>query len=172
MKALTSHLLRDHVLIGAVAAALLVPVFGIWGSLIFWLATILIDLDHYLNFVVRCGFKHFSLPLMFRFHHALFQRKDRRDYLDIEIFHTAEFFALFAVLAFGFFPPLVPAFWGLAFHIAVDLVHLACHRILARRAHTFIEYFLRVKYMRSKGMDPDIVFLEALCEVDLPGKQA
>ena len=162
MKPLANHVLRDHVLIGGIAALLLLPVLGHGGSFIFWLSTILIDLDHYLDFFLRTKFKYFSAQSMFRFHEELFKRRHRSDFLALEIFHTLEFAFLFGIISFKWIPALIPVFLGMTFHLFVDVIHLSRYGILHKRASSFVEFYLRRKQIRSRGENPDKVFEEAL----------
>ena len=44
--------LKQHILYGGVASLCLVPKFGLLSS-VFWAASVLIDIDHYIDFVYR-----------------------------------------------------------------------------------------------------------------------
>jgi len=162
MNLLISHVLRDHVLLGGLVAFLLIPHWGKEASVVFWLSTIFIDLDHYVNFVIRAKRRIFDIPFMFRFHEAVFERRNRPEFLNLEPFHTLEFLLLVGLIAFGPLPILQPIFWGFVLHVVVDWAHLTRYRVFTKRAHTVVEYFLRRNKIRAQGMDPDAVFVESL----------
>lgn len=162
MNALVTHVLRDHVILGGGAAICLLPLFGWQWSFAFWLANILVDLDHYLNFLWRCRFRAIGIKAMFRFHAEVFQQTHRPDFLGLEPFHTLEFLCLLGLLGFLSLPSLIPIFSGILFHVLVDLVHLSRYGILSKRAHSFTEYFWRRHRMVFRGHNPDGLFDEAL----------
>lgn len=162
MKALSNHVFRDHVLIGGVAAALLLPVLGRQGSLLFWLATIFVDIDHYFEFLSAVRYRIFGFRSMFRFFEELFHLRHRPEFLAMEIFHTAEFLALLAVLALGLGGAFPPVFWGVLFHMAVDFVHLGRYKALSKRSPSLLEYGWRRRKFLSEGKNPDLVYEDAL----------
>ena len=162
MKALANHVLRDHVLFGGVLAAAIFPAFGWTGALAFWASTVLIDLDDYLNFIVHAQFRVWDPESMFRFHEALFERRHRSEFLAVEIFHTLEFVALLGLAAFWKRGILVPIFLGVLVHFVIDLIHLARYGILHKRSISFFEYGWRVRRMRARGLDPDVIWRETL----------
>lgn len=155
-------MIRDHVLVGGLTAILFAPLLGFPGSLAFWAANILIDLDHYLRFLQYAGFRPFEIRAMFQYNEEVFEKRYRADFLGLEVFHTAEFIILFGVVAFSVFSFLQPVFWGMLFHIVVDLIHLSRFRMLTKRAHSIIEYFYRSAKFRAQGLNPDSVFEESL----------
>ena len=161
MKLLAGHVFRDHVLLGGLLALFLLPLLGAGGSLMFWLATVLVDLDHYLHFLFCIRFKSFSPRLMLQFHEEVFRRRGRPEFFALEIFHTVEFLFLAGIVSFLIFPALRPLFWGMVFHLAIDLVHLTRFGIFSKRTHSVVEYFWRRKKMHSEGKDPHSVFVEA-----------
>ena len=162
MKALSGHVMRDHVLIGTVPALLLLPVWGWRGSLLFWFANILVDLDHYFHFLYLTRMRHFAPGPMMRYFEKVFSLRHREDFLALEIFHTLEFFFVAGLVIFTVLPVLVPFFWGMAFHMLVDFFHLSRHGILGKRVNSFVEYKLRSREMKGRGVDPDGVFKESL----------
>src|SRR3989304_6935218 len=82
---------RYHLLTGGVAAAVVVPVFGV-ASAAFWASSVLVDVDHYLDYLCRNGFRDFSIKRMFGFHAYLFRIGNDPTFLGLNILHTAEFF--------------------------------------------------------------------------------
>lgn len=157
MKFLMNHVMRDHVALGGAAALAALPWFGWRGSLLFWLANILIDLDHYLHFAYARRGKSLGVKEMFLFHQSLFDQVRRPDFLALEIFHTVEFMALLGWLSFGVLPSLQPVFWGMAFHIGVDFVHLAKLGVFTKRCNSCVEYVLRRNAMLRRSLSPDWV---------------
>jgi hypothetical protein len=163
MRVLMSHVARDHVLLGALVAALLTPQQGVGWALAFWAASVLVDVDHHLHFLQFAGWRRWlDSRGMFRFNAYLFDAIRRSDCLVLEVFHTAEFVVLLAVLAWGVSPLLQPIFWGVCFHLAVDVVHLGRHRALRARAWSFVEYAVRAASLHRQGVDPDQVPKEAV----------
>ncbi len=155
MKLLSHHVLRDHVLIGGIAALALMPCWGWQGSLLFWLANVFIDADHYLHFLYarrQDPWHAKGAKGMFAYHQALFDQVRRPDFLALEIFHTAEFLLLTACLGFSL-PALLPIFWGCVFHSAVDWVHLGRQGLLLKRVNSILEYAIRRRKMLSQGLD-------------------
>ena len=167
MKVLQNHVLRDHVIIGAVAGALLLPFLGLEGGFLFWISTILIDLDHFFNFLYYTRFRVFRLDVMFRFYEHVFHVRRREEFLAIEPFHAIEFLAAVGGGAF-WLPVIRPVFYGFLFHIAVDVVHLKRFGALTKRSHSVIEYYWRRKHILAAGGNPDRIFAETLNEMNLP----
>ncbi len=146
---LLRHVLRDHVALGIFAAcsAWIVLEWTWWQCGLFWLASILIDIDHYIHFVwVTRGKRFWSVAGMFRYHEGMFNHIQTSNYLSLEIFHTIEFMILVGALAFGLWDWLQPVFWGFVFHILVDVVCLGRQGMLFKRAHSFVEYGVRRGY--------------------------
>jgi hypothetical protein len=162
MRVLMSHVVRDHVLLGALVAALLAPRHGVAWAVAFWAASVLVDVDHHLHFLQFAGWRRWlDLRGMLRFHAEMFSVIRRSDFLILEIFHTAEFVALLAVLAWGVSPLFQPVFWGVCLHLAVDVVHLSRHGVPRARAWSFVEYALRAAALRRNDVDPNRIPREA-----------
>jgi hypothetical protein len=157
-----SHVVRDHVLLGTLVAALLAPQHGLGWSLAFWAASILVDADHHLHFLQFAGWRRWlDIGGMLRFNAHLFGAIRRSDCLLLEVFHTAEAVALLAVLAWGVSPLFRPIFLGVCLHLAVDVVHLSRHRAVRARAWSFVEYAVRAASLRRQEIDPDRIPKEA-----------
>ena len=155
--------LRDHVVLGGGVALALSPVLGAQGSAIFWVASVLIDADHYGDYLHRNGYRDWSPRRMFEFHRLLFPQIRRPDFLALSLCHTVEFFTLVyvaaAVLKSG---ALWAVFWGMCFHLFLDLIRLAWYQAVFSRAFSLIEYAIRRRRMRDRGLDPDLVYEEVL----------
>lgn len=160
-KGLLHHVLRDHVLLGAAASFSMFPSFGWAGCLVFWAATVLIDLDHYAKFFYYTRFRQWSPSDMFRYFEATHSQRERPDCLMIEPLHTVEIFLLLGCAAIFWGGLWVPALAGMVFHALVDVVHLLSHKILTKRCHSLIEYVWRARQMRRRGLDPEAIFRAA-----------
>jgi hypothetical protein len=132
----------------------------------FWTATVLIDTDHYLDFVYYNRCRDLSIRGMFRFHRLSFQKIWRRDFLDLSVFHTAEFFlGLYLLATWAGSSLLLAALLGAVFHLALDVFYLAWYRSVFKRAYSVVEYLVRRLIMIRRGDNPDRPFLEALDEM-------
>ncbi|MFH0983983.1 MAG: hypothetical protein V1882_00450 [Candidatus Omnitrophota bacterium] len=167
MKPLLSHVLRDHVLLGALASLVMLPFYGWSGCALFFLANILIDLDHYAFFLWKTRLRYWDPATMFRFFEEVHSRCYRPEFLVVEPIHTVEIFALLALGAFFGGGLFVPVFAGFFFHAVVDIIHLHRLRILTKRCHSLIEYFWRSACQRRRGMDPAVIDQEAMAAAGL-----
>ena len=155
--------LREHVVLGGGIALALTPLLGAQGSAIFWVASVLIDADHYGDYLHRNGFRDWSPRRMFEFHRLLFLQIRRPDFLALSICHTVEFFTFVYVAAAVLkSSALWAVFWGMCFHLFLDLIFLAWHRAVFSRALSLVEYAIRRRRMRDRGVDPDFVYEEVL----------
>ena len=82
-----------HVVAGGVASAALIPVLGV-NSAAFLTASVLIDVDHYLDYVYRNNFTDFSIKRMFAFHDFLEEKASEIPFVVLSVMHTVEFFYL------------------------------------------------------------------------------
>lgn len=165
--------LREHVVLGGGVALAFTPVLGAQDSAVFWVASVLIDADHYADYLYRNRFRDWSPRLMFAFHRTLFTRIRRPDFLALSLFHTVEWFALvYLAAAFLGSSALAAVFWGMAFHLFLDAVWLALHRALFSRAFSMLEYVIRRRRLRRRGLDPDLVYEEALTTIGVTAPAA
>src|SRR5437773_10588041 len=105
---------------------------------------------------------------MFEFHRTLFPQIRRPDFLALGFFHTVEWFALvYLVATFLESSAVAAAFWGMSFHLALDALWLTLHRALFSRPFSMIEYVLRRRRLRPRGLEPDLVYDKALTAVGL-----
>ena len=152
----------QHVVLGGVASAALYPVLGNM-SLVFWVSSILIDLDHYVDYVYNNRLKDLSFARMFEYHDALERYWHSPAFLNVEAFHTIEFLApLFLVAWYTGSAALQAACWGFVFHVGLDMMYMAWHGIFFKRAYSFTEYFIRKWRLKRKGWDPALVCAEAV----------
>ena len=150
------HVLRDHCLLGAAAAFCARPFLGTRGAVIFWLATILIDLDHHLDFVLRSGFKDlFRVRKMFQYHRFLFEAARGKEFLAVSVFHSLECLAILAWLSRILKSASLGAvFWGFLWHYLTDLVHLIIKGRTFARAYSLCEYVIRYQRLKMAGIPP------------------
>lgn len=131
--------LKQHAIQASAGSVILAPFLG-FDVIIFFLSVILIDVDHYFEFVVVC--RRFGIKDMFRYYdwvlhgeHAIY---------GLSVFHTAEMFLLLFTLGFW-----SHYFWlilfGFSVHLVFDFYHLYIHNHLLHRAFSIIEYLIRSK---------------------------
>lgn len=155
-------ILEKHVLIGLGTTAVLYPFFGI-KSLWFFVSSILIDIDHYLSYIIRTNFSDFNPKTMFRYNEVLLLWRHRQDLLGIDPLHTFEFIILLAVLAYNLNSQiLLVILLGIIFHILCDFFFLLWYGAPFKRAFSFLEYFIRRFRMRKRGIDVNGVHCEAI----------
>jgi len=153
---------REHVIYGGLAAGALYPALGGGGSLLFWAASVAIDLDHYLDYVWRNGFTDLGYRGMFEYHRLLTKKWHSPEFLNLEVFHTIEFIApLFIITHYTGSAALLAVCLGFVFHIMLDLASLYMNGIFTVRAHSLPEYFIRKRMLEARGYDPSGLYLEA-----------
>lgn len=158
--------LREHVILGGGAATVLSPVLGAQGSLVFWASSVLIDADHYWDYLCRNGFRSWSPSKTFAFHRVLIRRIHRPEFLGLNLFHTVEWFLLVYVGGVWLGSSIIfAAFWGMLFHLGLDVAGLAGRRATFKRALSLMEYWIRRRRLVRRGLDPDEVYHEALVEI-------
>lgn len=161
---------RYHAISGGITASLLIPVLGV-NSIAFFASSVLIDGDHYLDYVCRNGFSDFSIRRMFAFHRYLFEKAPVNELLGLNVMHTVEFLLLVyvATMITGWLW-LKAALWGMLFHVAIDLVYLYINGRLFSRALSIVEYIIRWNDRKRRGLNPELPYQSALEAVS--GKSA
>ena len=96
---------KHPILIGTALSASLLPALGSIPSAGFLIGTIVIDADHYLDFLVHNRFRDFSVRKMFRYHQRLFLSIKRPEFISLEIFHTFECLACLTGLSLHYPAP-------------------------------------------------------------------
>ncbi|MFC1990596.1 hypothetical protein ACFLU9_00390 [Chloroflexota bacterium] len=153
---------RYHAISGGVAASLLIPVLGV-NSIFFFASSILIDGDHYLDYVYRNGFKDFSVRRMFAFHEHLFKKASVRNLLALNIMHTVEFLLLMhAASVITDWVWLKAALWGILFHMAFDLIYLYIKGRFIHRSFSVVDYLVRWNRRKRQGLNPELPYQSAL----------
>lgn len=152
---------KEHLLYGGSLSLALTPAFGN-NTIFFFLGSILIDLDHYIDFLYYGRFKNWSIKKMFEFHGALSRWKYNPHMMALEAFHTMEFLLIFLFISFFTHSQKLSFFWfGMLFHLGLDLLRLKQWKIINVRALSFIEYWIRTKKMKKIGIHPEKIFEEA-----------
>mgnify|MGYP001598344368 CR=1 FL=1 len=148
--------LREHLVIGGITAVFLYFRWDLWRALLFFTAAVLIDADHYWDYLWRSRFIDWSPARMFRYYNLFNDNSSDKRCLAFSFLHTAEIFLLVYVLArfwnFGFF---ITIFWGMLFHLFLDVTDLTYKRKPFLRAYSVIEYWLRKKKLIRQGISPD-----------------
>lgn len=151
-----------HAALGGIAAGGLAPALGV-NSLVFFAASVLIDFDHYLDYVYRNKLTDFSVRRMFRFYPALDKRATGRPGVQLSVFHTVECLLLvYTVTALTGSSPVYAVLWGMLFHMVVDMAHLCRNHALFARAYSLIEYAIRWDRLKSRGLHPELPYDLAL----------
>lgn len=156
---------QHHALIGGAVALALVPALGV-NSAVFWASSVLIDGDHYVDYVHRNGFKDYSIKRMFEFHDLLSKRGNEPDFLSLNLLHTAESILLLTVAAvITDWTWMIAMLGGILLHMLLDLSYMYRRGWLFRRAFSIIEYFVRWRRMKRRGLRPELhyrVVLESM----------
>ncbi|MBX4212086.1 hypothetical protein KW787_01340 [Candidatus Pacearchaeota archaeon] len=137
---------RTHIILGA----LLVILMWIINPQIHWyylaitfIASFLIDFDHYAASVIKTG--KISIPRSFEYHKNLGKAKEEerkkgiRTRGDFHLFHTVEFHALIGIIGI-FFTPLFYVFIGMMFHSMLDVFSLLHRDVVYQREYFFFNW--------------------------------
>ena len=148
--------LREHLIIGGVAMIILAPHWGLWRALLFWGAEVLIDADHYWDYLWRSKFKDWSGWRMFRYYKIVTDKLHDKNLLGFSLLHTAEVFVTVYLLAhywnYTFF---ITILWGMVFHLFLDILWCSYKKAFFVRAYSIVEYWVRKNLMIKNGLDPD-----------------
>ena len=132
--------LSQHLVVTGIASAAIMPWYGGESIALFAAGSVLIDVDHYLFYVVRT--KRFDVRGMFRYFDALQDFERHIPYVGLCLFHTIDFFLIVALGAF-YYPILLPLLAGLLFHFVVDLIDLYRKKVPFIRAFFILEHLIR-----------------------------
>jgi len=137
--------LGQHLAFTGVAGALLLPFRPLQEILIFGASAILIDVDHYLLYIVRR--RRYDIKGMFRYYDELQPIQHTIPYVGLCLFHTVDVLLLMGLLAW-FFPLFRPVVAGMLFHHLLDIIDLVRNGVPFIRAIFLVEHFIR---RRMKG---------------------
>lgn len=145
---------RYHILLGALFALLLwiiFPSISLHYLLIVFLASIFIDIDHYLCALNKTGklglFSAFDYHKKQGIEHLKEHNKGIRNKGDFHIFHTIEFHLLILVLGI-FWPAFFFIFIGMLFHSFLDIAYLSRYDFLYRREFLLANWLKKTKRFR------------------------
>jgi len=142
---------RWHLFLGAIftfAIWLISPETRVIYLALVFLASVLIDFDHYLVSIVKTG--KISLAESFNYHemcriaHEKEHAKGIRKRGDFHFLHTIEFHVIIGILGV-FFLPFFYIFLGMVFHSLTDLFYAMNRDIVYRREFFFFNW-LRKKF--------------------------
>lgn len=106
----SAMLMWQHAFFGALGGFLLLPFFSWQYALVFFAASVFIDADHYLSYVIKC--KDWNPFRAFRYHVGNLE-------CELCIFHTIECFLALFVIGF-YFPVFFFVLAGFVFHVVCD----------------------------------------------------
>lgn len=164
---------QEHIAYGGAASAVVAMIWGPWNALVFWLASVLIDVDHYLDHIYRTGGADWNVLSIFKLDNYFRKKLDtgemQKRALCFSLFHTAEVFLAVYVTATHYGQSLLMfVFFGMVFHLFLDLLFLTRYKALFMRALSIVEYMIRKRIMKRRGIDPDKYYLEACREMGIP----
>lgn len=151
--------LKSHIIAGVIGTAILYPIFGPWRSAVFFISSVMIDADHYLDYLWKTKFEDWRPSQMFKYYdHVIANKFDKRK-LGFSILHTIEAYIVIYFLAIvvnhDFF---ITVLGGMAYHMIFDALSFAKDRLHFIRAYSIMEYHIRKKRMQKKGLNPDEFF--------------
>lgn len=158
------HVVRDHLLLGGIAALVMAPWLGAGGALIFWVVTVFMDVDHHLMFIWRSGWRNlFRVDRMLRYVRALFETKPDQALLALDPLHTVEVLAVVYGLSVRWPAVWLQAiWWGCLLHFVTDIVHQVRHGRPFTRAYSIVEYAIRRRRLVASGFSPDRLLQQAV----------
>ena len=131
--------IKTHCVQAALSSAAVYPFVGGMNAAAFGLSTVLIDLDHVIEYVRQTGSPR--IWGVFPCCHIVASNLGRGFYV-FNIFHTLEFMLLAGLLGL-LHPLLFYVLAGVVWHCALDLYVLARHGHTFKRALSIIEYVIR-----------------------------
>ena len=140
---------RWHIFLGAIFSLLiwaLYPETKLLYIVLIFLASFMIDFDHYMNAVSKTG--KLGLKSAFDYHKllALREKNDARKRIirkeSFHIFHTIEFHILVFLLGL-WIEPFLYIFIGMFFHSLLDIIDMSMKKRLHRREFLFINWLAR-----------------------------
>lgn len=129
-----------HILLGAIFSILIYFLFHItiFQAILIFLASFLIDFDHYLFSIKRTN--SLNLKKAYYWHKSI--PKNHKPIM--HIFHTIEFMIVVAILSF-FFNLFLYILIGMLFHSILDIISMIYNKNFNCREFSFIRYLLKDK---------------------------
>lgn len=141
---------RWHILFGALFGLFLWivwPRVGFMGAFIAFLASFLIDFDHYLG--AACKTRKLGLLSAFEYYRIEGMREKARKIMgirqrrDFQIFHTIEFHLLILIIGIWVWPIFLWIFIGMLFHSILDIIQMAYEDALYIREYSLFKWAVR-----------------------------
>lgn len=143
-----------HVISSGLLTLMLYPFFGI-ASLLVFVGGVLIDVDHYLEYVIRTknlspfkAYKNYMKMNKEYFEDLKNNRIPKRTY-HLHVFHTIELWVIMIIISF--FTRQYLFLYGLMLHMSMDAAFYIKNKVLYKnlassgRPISFIQYYLRKK---------------------------
>ncbi len=151
-----------HVVLGGIAS---IGFYLLWGpaAIYFWAGSVLIDIDHYTDYLYHNKFKDFSVRRMFDYHNLISSGMDRRPgFLNVSPLHTVEFlFPLYLCAHWTDSLAVKATVFGCLFHMCLDFISLYKKKIFFNRTFTVVEYIIRKRLLLRRGLNPTHIYIEA-----------
>ncbi len=155
--------LKHHIIAGIIGTALFYPLLGPWKSVVFFFASILIDADHYLDYLWKNKFTDWSPRRMFAYYDQVTKHRFDKRKLAFSMLHTVELYIFIYLLAvFVNYDFFLTVLGGMAYHTIFDVVSLTSEKLHFVRAYSIIEYVIRKHHMKKKGLHPEEFFKDML----------
>ncbi len=138
-----------HIIFGAVFCLLLklaAPGISLFNLSLVFLASVLIDVDHYISAVVKKG--RWNIREAVKYHiqdgkrRLNLHKKGKKEKEPFHLFHTLEFHLFIAILGF-FWPFFFWIFIGMVFHSLLDVYTLTNQGTLYWREYFFFRWLAR-----------------------------
>lgn len=154
---------RNHAIVGGVFSLGLLPLLGV-KSLAFWAASVLIDADHYLEYLYHNGFKRFSLKEASVYHQILGEWWLNAEFINLSIFHTAECLLMVYFVSYWLDSPWLAAiFYGMLLHLILDTaLQYYLTGLPFKRVFSIVEFKIRKGIMERNGLYPKVLYEKAL----------
>ena len=131
--------------------------------------SILIDLDHFIFYVLRTG--RCNPVEMFSWYRENDKKCTPDSYYGLHIFHAAEPFFIGAAIS-NYWPLVSWVLLGMVFHLVLDLIWLYFHPVLRMkvRALSWTEHFLRRKRGELEFWRSPIIHAPVTCQKHTKGE--
>jgi hypothetical protein len=97
----------------------------------------------------------------------IFDWKDRQGFLGLSIFHTIEVvIGVYLISAWMSSDVIKAIFWGMVFHMILDIIYLLKIKSLFARAFSLIEYVIRKQLIIRNGFLPNKMHEKILIAVN------
>ncbi|MBI2671176.1 hypothetical protein HYX18_04345 [Candidatus Woesearchaeota archaeon] len=126
---------KQHFILGLIFSMFTIPYFGILNSIIVFLASFLIDVDHYFSYVYKK--QDFSLRNAI----AYFSDLRNMPYHTLHVFHTVEFWILLLLLSY-FSSVFLIILIGILFHLSLDFTEMVYKNWYENRIYSFLLWLI------------------------------